>query len=269
MVEGNPEPSLSEAVGAYLASLPEEDREAAQQEIYRFVRWFGWECTFASITPAGVEGFAERLETTTRGYTSKLAIVKEFLAWSCKKGWSKTNLSVHIKAKKGKGVTARQAQHRQECAPVVLSREGYEKLKEELETLHGKRIESIAEIQKAAADKDFRENTPFHAAREQRSRLEGRILELEETLKAAVIMDEKPRNAVRVEIGASVVVTDLETGQEMCYRLVSPREVAPAKGWVSGASPIGRAIVGKGEGDKIEVVAPAGRRRYEIKKVER
>ncbi len=268
MVEGSPETNLSEAASAYLASLPEENRETAQQEVYRFVRWFGWECSFASITPAGVEGYAERLETTARGYTSKLAIVKDFLAWSCKKGWSKTNLSIHLKAKKSKNGAARQMPHRPETEPVVMSREGLEKMKVELETLHAQPIESIAEIQKAAADKDFRENAPLHAAREQRSRLEGRILELEEALKAAVIMDEKPRDTVRIDIGDSVVIADLETGQEMCYKLVGPREVAPAKGWVSGASPLGRAIVGKGEGDKVEVVAPAGKRRYEIKKVE-
>ena len=139
----------------------------------------------------------------------------------------------------------------------------------ELTTLQSKRYEVIDEMRRAAADKDFRENVPLEAARERRGQLEGRIMELEEALKSAVVIEEREKAALRVSIGDSVTLCDIETGEELRYMLVSPREVDPARGKISNASPIGKAIIGKEQGDAVEIIVPAGKLRYQVRQIAR
>ena len=127
----------------------------------------------------------------------------------------------------------------------------------------------IDDMRRAAADKDFRENAPLDAAKEQRGHLEGRIMELEEILRSAEIIEEQSGVSQGVSLSDSVVLQDLTSGEEVRYTLVSPEEVDPSRGRISVASPIGKAITGKGVGDIVEVTAPAGRLRYQIKQIER
>ena len=150
-----------------------------------------------------------------------------------------------------------------------MTQQGYTELEAELATLQSKSSQAIDEIRRAAADKDFRENAPLQAAREQRGQLEGRIMELEETLKSALVIDEKRENTLTVSVGDSVILVNLNSGEELRYTLVSPREVDPAGGKISHVSPIGRAIIDRGQGEIVEVAAPVGKLRYQIKQVER
>ncbi|MBI4267447.1 MAG: transcription elongation factor GreA, partial [Chloroflexi bacterium] len=257
---------LSEAGNRFLAELSTEDKAASQQEVFRFVRWFGGERPLAGLTPAEVANYAERLSLSDTNYLGMLKTARAFLAHARKKGWSQTNLSVHLKTKKSRNgvkVSARSLV----AEPVLLSRQGYADLEAELSVLHAKRMESIDEIRKAAADKDFRENVPLQAAREQRGHLEGRIMRLEATLKSAIVIDAQPKTTIKVSVGDCVILCDLDSGAEMQCQLVGAREVDPAKGRISGASPIGKAIVGKESGETVEVAVPAGKRRYQIKQV--
>lgn len=259
---------LSEAASYFLADLQPEERGSSQQEIYKFLRWFGWERPLAGLTAAEVANYAEQLLLSDIDYLRKLEIIRTFLVYARKKGWSKTNLAVHLKGRKGK-TKLRSSSRQGSLEAVFLTRQGYAGLEAELATLQSKRLEAIDEIRRAAADKDFRENAPLDAAREQRGQLEGRIVELEATLKSAVFIDEKQEQTLMVSIGDSVILCDLDSGEELCYTLVSPREVDPAGGKISNASPIGQAIIGKGQGETVEVAAPAGTLRYQIKQVER
>ncbi len=260
--------SLGEAVSHFLADLPPGEKESSQQEVYKFVRWFGAERPLAGLTAAEVANYAEGLSLSDTDYLRKLELTRTFLVYAKKKGWSKTNLAIHLKARKGKG-RLRAIPRQGSSEAVFLSQQGYTELEAELATLYGKRAEAIDEIRRAAADKDFHENAPLEAAREQRSHLEGRILELEETLKLAVIIDEKQKATLKIDIGDSVIVRDLDSGEELHYTLVSVREVDPAKGKISSASPIGKAIIGRAQGEMVEIVVPAGKLRYQIKQVER
>jgi len=260
--------SLSGAASEFLAELPPEERGSSQQEIYKFARWFGWERSFSGLTAAGIESYAEQLSLSDTDYIRKFEIIRGFLAYAKKKGWSKTNLALHLKARKGKS-KARTTVNKSSAEKVVLTQQGFAELETELATLRSKRLEIIEEIRRAAADKDFRENAPLQAAREQRGQLEGRIIALEETLKAAVLIDEKQVASLKVNIGDSVILCDLASGQELRYTLVSPREVNPAKGKISSAAPIGQALIGSREGEEIEVAAPAGKRHYQVKRIER
>jgi len=266
--------SLGDAAGRFLASLPPEKREMSQQGVCRFARWYGWERPFTGLAAPDIASYAQRLSLSDTDYTKKLKLVRAFLIYARKEGWSKSNLAVHFKARKGR-TSARLASKRSAPEAVRLTQQGYDELKDELAALKGKRPQIIEEIRKAAADKDFRENAPLDAAKEQHGYLEGRIRELEEALKLAVIIDEKQggiyeekRGSIsKAGVGDSIILLDLATKQELRYMLVGPREVDPAKGKISSASPIGKAIIGRGEGDVAEVAAPAGKLRYEIKQI--
>ena len=264
----NQEISLSEAAGIFLAELPPEGRTPSQQEIYKFIRWFGWDRAFTELTATGVDDYTEQLSRSDTDYMKKLELVRAFLVYAKKKGWSKTNLSVHLKAKKGKTkITA--PSRKGSVETVFLTRQGYTEMEAELAALKSKRLEVIEEIRRAAADKDFRENAPLQAAREERGQLEGRIMELQETIKSAVIIDKQEKSTLKVSVGDSVIICDLASGKELHYTLVSPSEVDPVRGRISSASPIGQAVIGRDEGEIVEVVAPAGKLRYQIKQIER
>ena len=261
--------SLGEAVSRFLADLSPEEKGSNQQGIYRFVRWFGGERPLAGLTAAEVANYAERLSFSDTDYLRKLESVRAFLAQAKKEGWSKTNLAVHLKARKVK-TGLRPSPRRGVSETIILTRPGHAELAAELATLQSKRYEVIDEMRRAAADKDFRENVPLAAAREQRGQIEGRIMELEETLKSAVVIDEQQVEvALRVGIGDSVTLCDIETGEELRYMLVSPREVDPTRGKISNASPIGKAIVGKEQGEVVEIIIPAGKLRYQIRQIAR
>lgn len=260
--------SLGEAASRFLANLSPGERETSQQEVYRFVRWYGWERPFAGLTALGVANYAERLSLSDTDYIKKLELIRAFLVYAKKEGWSKSNLAAHLKIKKGK--TRLQSLVKPGLPQTVsLTQQGYAELEAELTALKGKRLQAIDEMRRAAADKDFRENAPLEAAREQRGHLEGQIRELEEALKSAIVIDRKQEVTLKATIGDSVVLRDLVSGEELRYIIVNPREVDPTRGKISSASPIGKAIIGRGEGAVVKVEAPVGKLRYQIKQVKR
>ena len=261
-------PSLGEAVTFYLGKLSAKDRDASQPEIYRFARWYGWESSFATLAGPAVASYSDQLNVSDIDYEKKFTILRAFLAYAKKAGWSATNLATHLKTKKGKAAQSI-ASRRNAPETVTLTQQRFDELKAELETLKKKSRELVGEIQRAAADKDFRENTPFHAAREERGHVEGRIKELEVALKAATIIQEKKEPAVKSGIGDSIIVCDLATGEECRYIIVDPREVNPAKGKISLVSPLGKALLGRKDGETVEITVPAGRLRYQVKRIER
>ena len=267
MVSGRSQnPGLGEAAGRFLTKLSPQEREASQQEVYRFVRWYGWERPFAGLTAPEVANYAERLSLSDTDYAKKLELIRAFLAYAKKEGWSRTNMASHLKTKKAKAVP--QAAGRA-LPDVSLTRQRYDELEAELADLKSRSHELIDEIRRAAADKDFRENAPLAAAREERGHVEGRIRELEEILKAATIIDEKREPALKTGIGDRIAVVDLASGDELHYIIVDPREVDPTKGKISIASPLGKALIGRNDGEVIEIAVPAGKLRYQIKRVER
>ena len=262
-------PTLGEAATLFLASLKPAEREAGQQEVNRFVRWFDRARPVAGLRVPEVGHYAERLPADGN-LENKLKPVRAFLSYARKQGWCKSNLAIHLKAKKSTA-SSRSLPRRPSPESVSLSRDKYDELRAELADLKVKSLALVEEIRLAAADKDFKENAPLHAARERRGHVEGRIMELEATLKAAVVIseDERPRDAAGAGIGDRVTICDLATGDELCCRLVSPREADAGQGKVSSASPIGKAIMGKCQGETVEIKAPAGTLRYRIKLLER
>lgn len=259
-------PSLGDAAGFYLASLAAEKRGDSQKEIYKFLRWFGREREFDGINPAEVDDYSENAARSDPGHVARLSLVRAFLSYSKKKGWSTTNLGTHLKAKKIKTRSSSITRNEQREA-ISMTREGHTKLTDELEVLKEERLVVIVEMTKAAADKDFRENAPLHAAREKRGMIEGRILEIEATLHASVIVDEGNKDSQFVDIGRKFVLCNTEKGIEVCYTLVGPREADPANSRISTVSPIGKAVIGKKRGETVEINAPAGIITYQLKDI--
>ena len=259
-------PSLGEAVMLYLGKLTVKARDSSQPEVYRFARWYGWESPFSRLAGPVVASYTEQLNVTDIDYEKKIGILRSFFAHAKKAGWSQTNLSTHLKAKKGKTVAAA---GRDMLESATLTQQRYDELAVELDNLKKKSRELVKEIQRAAADKDFRENAPFDAAREERGHVEGRIKELERTLKSATIIGEKKEPARKSSIGDSIIVCDLASGEECRYIIVDPREVNAAKGKISTASPLGKALLGRSDGETVEITVPAGKLRYQIKHIER
>ena len=259
-------PSLGEAARLFLTGLPVEKSGESQQAVYRFVRWYGWEKPCAAVSAPAVASFAAQLSFADRDYAAKLELIRAFLTYARKQGWTGINLAVHLKIKKGK---IRPQSTAVQVSPnaVLLTREGYDGLEAELVQMKEKRLETIKEMTKAAADKDFRENAPLAAAREQRSHLEGRIKEVEGALKSAAVIGEQKGSNLKVKIGDSVLIADLSSEEEISYVLVSPAEVDPTKGKISSVSPLGKAIIGRGQGEVVEVKVPSGQLRYEIKRI--
>ncbi len=147
--------------------------------------------------------------------------------------------------------------------------QGAEALRQELNELKTvARPKVIAAIAEARAHGDLKENAEYHAAREQQSFIEGRIKEIEAKLSNAQIIDVTTINAGgKVVFGATVDVLDLETDEEHSYQIVGEDEADIRHGKISITSPIARALIGKEEGDEVEIEVPGGKRQFEILEV--
>ena len=260
--------NMGDAARDFLETLPGEKKEVGQQEVNRFARWYGIDRPLAGMAGQQVASYAdEQLTASDPDYQSKIEAVRAFLAYAKKSGWTKTNMAVHLKIKR-KPVPVVSKQPLPEA--ICLTEKGYAAIKEELAALKSQRHEVIDEMRRAAADKDFRENAPLQAARERRGHLEGRIKELEATVKLATVTENAEFTpGTRANIGNDVVLTDLASGKDIRYVIVNPKETDPLRGRISSQSPIGKAVIGKCEGETVEVLAPVGKLRYRINRIER
>ena len=263
--------SLGDAVGKYLAILPDEKKNAAQQEINNFIRWYGGrEKTLDSLEGSAVGNYAERLAKTDAACMQKLDLVRGFLTYAHKQRWCQENLSVSIRIVKktpSKTASSSAKKKNQKKNAVCMTQKAFNEIEIELKTLQEKRLVVIEDIKRAAAEKDFKENAPYHAAREQKSLLDGKIMELDEMVANSVIIEENLNTNTAV-IGSTVLLQNLDSGKECRYTLVGPREVNPAKGKISAVSPVGKAVFGKAAGDKFEVNVPSGKLHFELKVIE-
>ncbi len=150
-----------------------------------------------------------------------------------------------------------------------LTSKGAQRLRSELEQLKSvQRPAVINAISEARAHGDLKENAEYHAAREQQGFIEGRIKQLEAELSHAQVIDISTLNAgSRVVFGATVTLADVETEDEKRYQIVGDLEADIKLSLIAISSPIARALIGKHEGDVVEIDAPAGRREFELIKV--
>ena len=146
---------------------------------------------------------------------------------------------------------------------VYLTREGYEKLKKELEELRHKLMYEISErIKEARELGDISENSEYEAAKNEQGRIGSRIMEIEQILSVAEIIDNQNTN--QVSLGNWVVLKNLKTGEEFKIRIVTPQEADVFSNKISEDSPVGKSLLGKKVGDIVRVQTPSGVVEYQI-----
>ena len=148
---------------------------------------------------------------------------------------------------------------------IPMTRQGYETLKKELEHLKSKeRPRVIRAIEEARSHGDLSENAEYDAAKERQAFIEGRLSELGYKLGNAEIIEVDNLPKERAVFACTVVLENVDTGEDVEYQLVGPEESDIEKGRISVTSPLGKAIIGKKPGEEIVLNAPAGKRVYEL-----
>ena len=154
-----------------------------------------------------------------------------------------------------------------EKEPITVK--GFEKLKEELEELKKvKRPKIIEAIAEARGHGDLKENAEYHAAKEEQSKIEGRVLEINDLIARANVVDvtklEKKDNVV---FGSTVFLINLENNEKKVYKIVGKDEADLTKNYIYFRSPIGKALIGKIKKDLVTVATPSGEKNFEITEV--
>ena len=155
-----------------------------------------------------------------------------------------------------------------EKEPITIS--GLEKLKKELEDLKNiQRPKIVSAIAEARSHGDLKENAEYHAAKEQQSHLEGRVLEINDTIARANVIDvTKIENEGKVIFGSTVFLKNLESAQELNYKIVGKDEADIKNNLIYFKSPVGKGLIGKNLGELVTINTPSGEKNYEILKVE-
>jgi transcription elongation factor GreA len=142
---------------------------------------------------------------------------------------------------------------------------GYTRLQEEIKRLKSvERPAIIRAIAEARTHGDLSENAEYHAARERQSFIEGRLMDLEDRVARAEVIDTSKLSGSVIKFGATVTLADEETDEEQTFIIVGEDEADVKGGKLSVASPLARALIGKGKGDSVEVSTPSGAKSYEV-----
>jgi len=148
---------------------------------------------------------------------------------------------------------------------VILTAEGYEKLKQEIDYLSNDKRREVAErIRIAREFGDIAENAEYDDAKNEQAHLEARIARLEERLRDARVIQKKEIKSGEVSIGTKVRLRDIDANQTIEYHIVGSAEADPTEGKLSNESPVGKAIMGRKKGEVVEVSAPRGALKYKI-----
>ncbi|HYD31934.1 MAG TPA: transcription elongation factor GreA [Azospirillaceae bacterium] len=148
---------------------------------------------------------------------------------------------------------------------VPMTATGYNRLQEELR--HLKTVERPAVIKAIAEARehgDLSENAEYHAARERQSFIEGRVMELEDKISRAEVIDPSKLSGNTVKFGATITLADEDTDEEVVYQIVGQDESDIKAGMLSISAPLARALIGKAVGDTVEVSTPGGSKSYEV-----
>ena len=157
-----------------------------------------------------------------------------------------------------------------EAKKVVMTYDGLKKMEQELENLKTVRRKEVAEkIKEARGQGDLSENAEYDAAKEEHGEIESRIVQLENLLRNAEVIDEDVLKMDVVNLGSKVTVLDVEFDEEEEFKLVGSSEADSLNGKISNESPVGKALIGARVGDIVSVESPAGQMEYKVLSIER
>ena len=148
---------------------------------------------------------------------------------------------------------------------VPMTPRGYQMLQEELKRLKSEeRPKVVKEIEEARSHGDLSENAEYHAAKERQGQIEARLAFVEDRLARAQVIDARGQSADVVRFGATVLLADIESGEEVSYTVVGEDESDASRGRISITSPVARALLGKAVEAEVQVRVPRGTREFEI-----
>ena len=154
----------------------------------------------------------------------------------------------------------------QQIEPMTLF--GYEKLQAEVKDLKQvKRPQCVKDIEEALEHGDLKENAEYHAAKEMQKNIDNRLDELASIIAKAKIVDPTDLEHAKISFGSTVVMTDMDSDEEVTYTIVGGCESNPDMGLISFGSPLAKQLLGKEEGDEVKVRLPGGEKEFEIDEV--
>ncbi len=259
--------TLGEAFNDYLNSLKPEQRIAYETYVRKYVEHAGEQTPLESLSGSRVESYAEaQIRAADPNAPDRVAALKQWFQFLKKKNYVTQNYGIHIRVRRAAGRSGG-PQVRLEQAPVEMTAEGLEARKQELDDLKKTRPQIVQAISLAREDKDFRENAPLQAAREQLGMTDGRIKQLEADLRRAVVV-EHTRDDVSA-MGSTVAVTRLDTGKQFSFKLVGAREANANEQKISVDSPVGKELLNRRVGEEVNVVVPSGMVQYRVDAISR
>jgi transcription elongation factor GreA len=153
---------------------------------------------------------------------------------------------------------------------IILTPEGFQRLKEEIEYLSSVKRDEVAERIRASRDfGDISENSEYDDAKNEQAMLEARIYSLEERLRSAIVIDAEQVATDVVGVGTKVTLQDMQRGDVVQYAIVGSAEADPGAHKLSNESPVGRAILGHKPGDKVTVAVPQGSKKFKVLAIEK
>lgn len=250
---------LEHAVGQYLATG--KTSQERQQALSQFVRWCGKERDLERLEPQAIVDYSQYVSGSSTNGRRRLTAVRDFLAFAYQNSLIAQDLASHIRLPTSRTrKVSTDAQARAEPERHSLTPEGLAEVKDRLARLQEDRRRTAEEMHRAAADKDMRENAPYHAAKERLGHLETLIRDLEHLVRTAEVVEKTNgvQHDTRVTQGSRVVVRNLTSGVESTYMLVAMPEANPAQGKISTDSPVGKALLNRTIGEEVHAPTPRG-----------
>ena len=275
---------LIKSVNLYTNRMRKSRKETIKNDLSSFIQWLTISLENKSydensnleninlniIEPFFIEQYVKitNLKHSNQNASKKLTVARDYLNYIHTEGFTESNLGNHIRNKKGRrsgSVSLKSKIHEGDL--VEISKEYHDSLEKELNVKYKEREDVVVDINKAAADKDFRENAPLEAAREKQGLIESQIKTIEETLRKSVIFNTKRSNKKNkiAQIGSKVTLE--KENKRTKINLVASPEADVNLSKISLESPLGKALMGKGENDHVTISAPAGEIKYKIVKV--
>lgn len=287
-----PSENLIKAVNLYTNRMRKSRKESIKSDLSSFIQWL-FEClepksynedldmdkiNLNLIEPSFIEQYVQMTNVKHSNFNAskKLTVARDFLGFlhnpdsnDEKIKFTDTNLSNHIRNKKGRRTGSLSLKSRLHEEDVIeISQEYHDNLISDLAIRFKEREDVVVDINKAAADKDFRENAPLEAAREKQGLIESQIKTIEETLRKSAIINTKKNSKTNkiAKIGSKVTMLQNSKTRVKISLVASPEaDVNTSK--ISVESPIGMALVGKTENEEVIVSAPVGSVNYKIVKI--
>ena len=283
-IDIKPVNTLIKSVNLYTNRMRKSRKETIKNDLSSFIQWITISLENKSydensnleninlniIEPFFIEQYVKitNLKHSNQNASKKLTVARDYLNYIHTEGFTEANLGNHIRNKKGRrsgSVSLKSKVHEGDL--VEISKEYHDSLEKELNVKYKEREDVVVDINKAAADKDFRENAPLEAAREKQGLIESQIKTIEETLRKSVIFNTKRSNKKNkiAQIGSKVTLE--KENKRTKINLVASPEADVNLSKISLESPLGKALLGKGENDHVTISAPAGEIKYKIVKV--